>query len=131
MFFLEVISTAFVVGVVLKTTKMHELPQYLKAVMIGAAYFIATSSTKVFSEAGNNFAIMFPKIILSEDYLMIVWFLLTNLLGLVLGMGLFSLLHKNKKRISKVMLDDKEVMDKEEELQEEKEREKDQLSRSQ
>lgn len=100
--------------VVLKTIKTRALPEYVKALCIAGAYFVATASTQLFSQAGNNFAKVFPKVILSGEYLMILWFLLTSLLGFALGFVLFTLLHTGDKRASRLELDEKDMMEREE-----------------
>lgn len=99
---------------VLKTVRSKSVPEYLRALLIGGAYFIATSTTQVFSQAGNNFAKVFPRIILSGAYPMIFWYLLTTALGFALGFTLFNLIHTSDRRVSRLALDDKEVMDREE-----------------
>ena len=69
----------------------------------------------MFSQAGNNFAKVFPKVILTFDYMMMLWFLLTSLLGFVVGFILFSLMQKKQRRVSKTEFEEQEVIEREEE----------------
>lgn len=107
-------ATAFVVMTVLKTVKTKALPEYIKALLISSAYFVATGSTQVFSQAGNNFAKIFPRIILSGAYSMIFWYLLTASLGFGLGFTIFSFVHTSDHRVSRLVLEEKDIMEREE-----------------
>ena len=121
---MEVIATGFLVAVVLKAMRTRGLPEYIRGLLIGSAYFVATSATQVFSQGGNNFAKVLPKIILASNYVMIFWFLLTSLLGFVLGFSLFSLMQKKQSGVSKIQFEEHEAMEKEEdEVQENSEEE--------
>lgn len=96
---------------VLKATKTRFLPDYIRALLVAGTYFVATASTQQFSEAGNNFAKSFATIIIFGDYIMIVWYILTALLGFVLGFVLFRLLHSSDKRASRIDLESRDIME--------------------
>lgn len=108
------VSTAFLVMMVLKSTKTRFLPDYVRTILVAGAYFVATASTQQFSEGGNNFAKSFATVILSGEYLMILWFLMTSIIGFVLGFSMFRLLHSSDKRASRLDLDSRDIMEREE-----------------
>ena len=107
------------VAIVLKTMGSLAFPDYIKGTMIASTYFIATGSTQAISKAGNNFAKSFPKIIISSQYIMILWYALSMLGGLVFGIVLYNLITHQNMRGSKIDLNSEEMME-QEELMEEK-----------
>jgi predicted membrane protein len=96
---------------VLKATKTRFLPDYIRALLVAGTYFVTTASTQQFSEAGNNFAKSFATIIIFGHYTMLIWYLLTAVLGFILGFILFRLLHSSDKRASRIDLDTRDIME--------------------
>ena len=95
---LEVITTAFVVMVVIKCLSKTSTPESMRGLCIAAAYFVATSSTCIFSYAGNNPAKSLALVLIRQEWKWIPFFLTIPFVGALLGLTVFMVLDIEKKK---------------------------------
>jgi glycerol uptake facilitator-like aquaporin len=95
---LEIITTALVVMVVVKCLSKNSMPESMRGLCIGAVYFVATSSTYLYSHAGNNPAKSLALVIVSGKWAWIPFFLTIPFAGALIGITLFMVLDIEKKK---------------------------------
>jgi len=95
---LEIITTAFVVMVVIKCLTKTTLPESVRGLCIAGAYFVASSATLIFSYAGNNPARSFALILVRQKYEKLPYFLTIPFVGSLLGLTLFMVLDIEKRK---------------------------------
>ena len=95
---LEIITTAFVVMVVIKCLTKTTVPESLRGLCIAGAYFVATSSTLIFSYAGNNPARSLALVLVRQKYQYLPLFLTIPFVGALLGLTLFMVLDVEKRK---------------------------------
>jgi hypothetical protein len=98
---IEIITTAFVVMVVVKCLTKTTLPESIRGLCIASAYFIASSATEIFSYAGNNPARSLALALVRHEWWWIFYFVSVPFVGSLLGLTLFMVLDiEKRKRVS-------------------------------
>ena len=83
--------------VCIKFLTKNSMPENMRGLCIAAAYFVATSTTCLFSYAGNNPAKSLALVIMRREWRWIPFFLTIPFVGSLLGLTLFLVLEIEKK----------------------------------
>ena len=125
MLLLEILATSFVVAFVLNTIRSRDIPVGFRALLIATTYFIATSTTQLFSKAGNNFAKSIPVVLFLGHYSNLFFYFLTSIIGFCLGFTFLYLIstnspkHLKEKYPGEIMNNPEDVLETNEEGEEE------------